>query len=200
MGLTELAVSTGSACNSDSDEPSYVLRALGRDTELAQSSLRFSLGRFSTEQDVDVRDRRRDARGAAAAGGGAVNASAAEAPRDPLGRRCGSCSARCATPVSRTAAGARCVRGEAGRERCGTRVRFVLRLAGGRVCEARYRAYGCPYTLAACEWLATRLRGPQAASLASALRPTGRSSSDPAAKARAAAGGRGCADRSFGRG
>ncbi len=54
MGLTELAISTGSACNSDSDEPSYVLRALGRDTELAQSSLRFSVGRFSTEADVSV--------------------------------------------------------------------------------------------------------------------------------------------------
>jgi cysteine desulfurase len=54
MGLTELAVSTGSACNSDSDEPSYVLRALGRDTELAQSSLRFSVGRFSRDQDIDL--------------------------------------------------------------------------------------------------------------------------------------------------
>ncbi|HEX4375881.1 MAG TPA: aminotransferase class V-fold PLP-dependent enzyme [Steroidobacteraceae bacterium] len=54
MGLTELAISTGSACNSDSDEPSYVLRALGRDTELAQSSLRFSVGRFSSEADVAV--------------------------------------------------------------------------------------------------------------------------------------------------
>lgn len=53
MGLPELAVSTGSACNSDSDEPSYVLRALGRDTELAQSSLRFSLGRFTRDAEVD---------------------------------------------------------------------------------------------------------------------------------------------------
>jgi len=53
LGLTELALSTGSACNSETDEPSYVLRALGRDTELAQSSLRFSLGRFSTEAEVD---------------------------------------------------------------------------------------------------------------------------------------------------
>jgi cysteine desulfurase len=54
LGLPELALSTGSACNSDSDEPSYVLRALGRDTELAQSSLRFSLGRFSRGEDVDI--------------------------------------------------------------------------------------------------------------------------------------------------
>jgi cysteine desulfurase len=53
MGLSDLSLSTGSACNSDSDEPSYVLRALGRDTELAQSSLRFSLGRYSTEADID---------------------------------------------------------------------------------------------------------------------------------------------------
>jgi cysteine desulfurase len=54
LGLPELALSTGSACNSDSDEPSYVLRALGRDTELAQSSLRFSLGRFSRAEDVEL--------------------------------------------------------------------------------------------------------------------------------------------------
>ena len=54
MGLTELSLSTGSACSSDSDEPSYVLRALGRDTELAQSSLRFSLGRYTSEQDIDL--------------------------------------------------------------------------------------------------------------------------------------------------
>jgi cysteine desulfurase len=52
-GLTELALSTSSACNSDSDEASYVLRALGRDARTAQSSLRFSLGRFSADEDVE---------------------------------------------------------------------------------------------------------------------------------------------------
>ncbi|MGH7906796.1 MAG: aminotransferase class V-fold PLP-dependent enzyme, partial [Candidatus Binataceae bacterium] len=53
MGINDVAVSSGSACTSATLEPSYVIRALGTEEELAHSSIRFGLGRFNTEEEVD---------------------------------------------------------------------------------------------------------------------------------------------------
>jgi cysteine desulfurase len=131
-GLKELALSTGSACNSASAEPSYVLRALGRDTQLAQASLRFSLGRFTTATDVDV----------------AVEAVSREVTR-----------LRELSPAADLADGPGVVTGEGGGPGQEIWVRFHLSVDGGTVKAARFKAYGCPHTLAVAEWLAGRLSG-----------------------------------------
>ncbi|MEK7797324.1 MAG: IscS subfamily cysteine desulfurase, partial [Nitrospirota bacterium] len=58
MGVKEIALSSGSACTSATLEPSYVLRALGVGSDLAHSSIRFGLGRFTTDEEVDYTAKR----------------------------------------------------------------------------------------------------------------------------------------------
>jgi cysteine desulfurase len=147
-GLKGLALSTGAACNSATPDPSYVLRALGRDTQLAQSSLRFSLGRFSTDSDVEfaaaeVRAEVRRLRALSPAGG-------------PAGEGFSAWLA---------GSGATLVRGEAGGPGQETWVRFHLAVAGDTVKEARFQAYGCPHTMDTVAWLCEQLRGRSRAAL-----------------------------------
>jgi cysteine desulfurase len=136
MSLQELAISTGSACNSSSAEPSYVLRALGRDTQLAQSSLRFSLGRFSTITDVDL----------------AIDAVSREVLRL---RALSPAASRAGTPWPEKPF----VTGEAGAPGQDTWIRFYLQINDDVVKGAHFQAYGCPHTLAVAEWLAGELPG-----------------------------------------
>jgi cysteine desulfurase len=135
--LEGLALSTGSACNSATGEPSYVLRALGRDARLAESSLRFSLGRFSTAAEVDraVSDVRH-----------VVERLRALSPAGALTAGWG-------------LAGAGSVTGEAGTQAEGTWVRFQLLTDGDSVKEARCLAFACPHTVDTAQWLCERLRG-----------------------------------------
>ena len=176
-GLPEIAVSTGSACSSATREPSYVLRALGRGTELAQSSLRVSLGRFTAAADVDEAAgaiRREVARLRLLAGDSAA-ASPDEAGPGPAaaGGHQGSLLSRVLSPLAQTyfraaprvprfgqaspPAGIR--HGRAGRRSAGTEVLFELEIAGEFVKSARFSAYGCPHTLAVVAWVCEVLEG-----------------------------------------
>jgi cysteine desulfurase len=169
-GLSGIAVSTGSACSSATREPSYVLRALGRDTELAQSSLRISLGRFTTAADVDaaataIRDEVARLRGLAGEAGGVI--AAGPEPES------GSLLARTLNPAARRhflaparpprfaedAAPSGIRHGRAGRQDQGACVRFELEIDGGIVKSARFSAYGCPHTVAVTAWLCETLQG-----------------------------------------
>jgi hypothetical protein len=130
-GLAELTLATGSACNSRSGEPSYVLRALGRDSSQAQSSLRFSLGWASTEGDID----------AAIAATRRLHAQLwTQSPAQP-------------PPPGH-------LLGEAGAERLGTWVRFAALVdAAGVITSASAQVFGCPHVAAACRHVLAQIRG-----------------------------------------
>ncbi|MEQ1438580.1 aminotransferase class V-fold PLP-dependent enzyme [Fontimonas sp. SYSU GA230001] len=170
--LPGLAVSSGSACSAATREPSYVLRALGRDDELAGASLRFSLGRGTTGADIDaaaaqligaVESLRCIAHGGSSGTesthrGGRASVRDADDESGPypqavwrrfirpahVGTIAGAVHARARTPAARA------------------QLDLSLRLDP---LQARFSAYGCPYTLAVGEWLAETLEREGAAVL-----------------------------------
>ena len=170
-GLTELALATGSACSSATGEPSYVLRALGRDRELAQSTLRFSLGRGTVEADIDrtLQAVGREVTRLRAVSPGVFSQKITDddpkwAPDSDL------IEFDILSKITRQlfselpGAGALpdgpgVIRGEARDADTQSWVRFHLRIEDGNVRDARFQALGCPHTLAVVAWLTGRLRG-----------------------------------------
>lgn len=170
-GLSGIAVSTGSACSSATREPSYVLRALGRDTELAQSSLRISLGRFTTAEEVDAAAtaiRNEVLRLRVLAGdpvAGAPTAGMEPALDSLMARNLNARSrkyflAPARVPRFPQGLGAPGIRlGRAGRREQGSEILFELEITDGFVKSARFSAYGCPHTVAVTAWLCEVLEG-----------------------------------------
>jgi cysteine desulfurase len=179
-GLSGIAVSSGSACSSSSREPSYVLRALGRGTELAQSSLRLSLGRFSRASDVDhaATAIRAEVSRLRQLAGDPVAFSTCEGPQRGLAPPADSLLGRALNPLAqryflaparrpRFAAGqapSGVRQGRAGSQPQGTEVSFELEVAPAgpgqqTVKSSRFSAYGCPHTLAVAAWVCEVLEG-----------------------------------------
>jgi cysteine desulfurase len=165
--LPSLAVSSGAACNSAAAEPSYVLRALGRTVRQAESALRFSFGRFNTDEDIEA---------AAVQVSQAVRRLRAISPAapdptpmpmpmpvqgeglSPLVRELFSrLSGAGALPDSAGTV----LRGEAGQESAEAWVRLHLLVRDDTVIEARFQGLGCPHTLATASWLVAQLAGRQ---------------------------------------
>lgn len=134
-----LAVSAGAACVTAGDEPSAVLRSIGHSDELAKASIRFSLGRWTAEREIDT---------AADAFCEVVDSLRRLAPQ---------------TRSSQSQPTARDVfTGMAGQRDRGIEVEFRIRVADSspkEISAVEFQAYGCPHTLAACTWLTEHLAG-----------------------------------------
>lgn len=172
--LPELAVSSGSACSSATQEPSYVLRALGRDDELANASLRFSLGRDTRAGQIETAaamvieqvQRLRELSPLWAASG-AASLGPATASRQTRGEmsESGSNPFGYSAPILRLfqetpragefAAGTPgVVTAEAGSKAAHSVLRLQLLFEAGKVADARFKAYGCPSSIAVGAWIA----------------------------------------------
>jgi cysteine desulfurase len=167
LALADLALSSGSACASLSAEPSYVLRALGRSDRLAQSSLRLSLGRYTTEREVDFAAAR-IVEEVMRLRAGAGRRDQWVPPPDDDPRYSGEVLRRVhALPGWGRLDGVRGrVTGRAGDREQGAAVELVLQVESGRIVAARFEAFGCPHLLAAASWLVEALPGFDRARLA----------------------------------
>lgn len=165
-----IAVSTGSACTSATGESSYVLRALGRDQRLAESSLRFSLGRFSTATDIDVAIDAvaRAVRHLRHVAGGVPGLRESVAPQEqPGGYRPPNYNDLTwrhfsGATYAGVLAGVGVQRGAAGSADHGTWAQFDLQIGrtGAPVIQdARFQAFGCPHVIAVADWLAENAVG-----------------------------------------
>lgn len=161
--LGDIAVSSGSACSSATREPSFVLRALGRDDELAGSSLRFSLGRGTTaaeigrtaERVIEVVHWLRELSPASpgSAQDAAPNGGNAFAYAEPVWQRFSE------PQNAGELQGDGVLSAEAGSPAAKSLLKLQLKMAQGVVSQAAFRAYGCPTAIAVGEWLAASLPG-----------------------------------------
>jgi len=136
-GLAELAVASGAACTSLTDEPSYVLRVLGRSAALARSSVRFSFGRPTTRADIER---------AAVIFKRTVASLRSQSPASP-------------PQLPEPPEGALLVRGEAGSAESGTWVVFSGWVQDARISRLEAQVFGCPDTRLACDRVIQLLTG-----------------------------------------
>ena len=160
--LGDVAVSSGSACSSATREPSFVLRALGRDDELAGSSLRFSLGRNTTAQEIEqaaarvieaVRWLRQLSPESPVSTGEATAANGGNAfgYAEPIWQRF-------SQPThAGELQGEGVLTAEAGSPAAKSLLRMQIKMGPGVVSDVAFRAYGCPTAIAVGEWLAVSL-------------------------------------------